>query len=138
MTINLFIQCFLIGLLGIAFQTMMKIKVLSDKARAANTHFQFKDYFIQDYPTVILNFIVLTACIFASDEILNFKPILLNYIKGFYFFIGFTGSAILNMVLSNVNKRIMKIIDEKTNTADEIFPNGNSETIPFHKGDSAK
>jgi hypothetical protein len=118
MTTILFFECFLIGLLGIAFQTMIKIKLLNDKAKAANVAFKVKDYFTQDYPTIILNLIVLCVCILSFDEIMKFKPAILDYVKFFYFFVGFTGAAIFNALLSNVNKKLMKTIDEKTNVAD--------------------
>jgi hypothetical protein len=120
MTVILITYCLLIGLLGIGANILIKINSLKSKAAAANTPFTVKAYFGDDWPTILLSLLFLFACIIATDEILNWKPEIINYIKVAYFFVGYSGSSLCNALLSKAEKRIMNIIDEKTNIADNI------------------
>lgn len=118
MDTRLYIWCALLGLLGIAFQTLLKINKLQQQSKLANHEFHFADYFKNDMVTVLLNVITLAVAIIAMDEIVKYKPQVLAYIKWCFFFIGYTGSSLLNSVLSKTQAGLNKIIDAKTDLAD--------------------
>lgn len=120
MTKELFFWCFLIGLLGVAFQVLIKIKQLKARAISGNAAFSINSYFVDDWPTIAISLVVLVAALIASNEIIGWKPQVLPYLKGFFFFIGYTGSSLLNAFLSKAEKKIMSTIDEKTDIADNV------------------
>lgn len=114
----MYVWCSLLGLIGIAFQTLIKIRKLQEQSRLSNSPFRVRDYFINDWVTIVLNFLTLGVAVFAVDEIINYKPNVLPFIKWFFFFIGYTGSSLLNSLLSKTQTGINKVIDVKTDIAD--------------------
>lgn len=118
MDTRLYLWCSVLGLLGIAFQTLIKISTLQKQSKIANHEFKVSDYFYNDWTTVALNLITLAVAIIAVDEIVKYRPQVLPFIKWFFFFIGYTGSSLLNYFLSKTQSGINKIIDVKTDIAD--------------------
>lgn len=115
-------QYFLVGSLGIVLQILAKISDLQKKSKVANHAFELKGYFIDDWTTILSSFISVFIAIACIDELLAAKPELANYIKWFFVFVGYTGSTIIQSLLGVTNKKIMAIIDIKTNVADGITP----------------
>ena len=75
------------------------------------------------------------------DELLAAKPSLSEYIKWFFIFVGYTGSSLIQSVLSATSKKINAIIDLKTNLADGVTPAvnaTNSEAVVEIKKDEEK
>jgi hypothetical protein len=119
MTSKLYMWCALIGLLGIIFQTLIKLSMLKKQSTLANHPFKAADYFKDDWITILLNIITLAVAIIAMDELVKYQPKVLPFIKWFFFFIGYTGSSLLNFFLSKTQNTINKIIDVKSNIADD-------------------
>lgn len=118
MNTQLYFWCTLLGLLGISFQTLIKISTLKKQAQLTNHKFNVIDYFNNDWPTVCLNLITLAVAVIAMDELVKYQPKVLPFIKWFFFFIGYTGSSLLNYFLSKSQNLINNVIDQKSNIAD--------------------
>ena len=103
-------------------QILLKIPQLQQRSKAANHDFSIKDYFKDDWAVILASFVTVGIVIICIDELIAVKPELANYIKWLFVFVGFTGSSILQAVLSVTNKKIMAIIDIKTNIADGVNP----------------
>lgn len=127
---NILFQYFLCGSLGVLFQIFAlkvpKLKTISEKA---NHPFKFKDYLKDDWPAIIASFVTVGIFIFCIDEILGLKPELEKFVKWLFVFVGFTGSSIAQALFSVTNRKIMAIIDVKTNIADRIEPPINDQNI---------
>lgn len=123
MSIQLYLQCFLIALLGSLLQTTFKMRSLQIKAKLANLEFSITQYFKDDWIVMSGNIITIILCLFFTDEVINIKPEVIDYLKIAFAFVGYTGSDILNRVFSVANKKLNSAIDYKTNIADEATGN---------------
>lgn len=118
-----FLIYFIAGSLGILLQIFaVKIPTLKAKYKAANHDFKFSEYFKDDWSTILASFVSVAILIVGLDELLDLKPDLEKYVKWLFIFVGFTGSSIIQTALSVANKKIMQIIDIKTNIADGVQP----------------
>jgi hypothetical protein len=127
MTIMIFVQCFIAGLLGIFWHMLMKIKGLRSRAIAANQNFSFSAYFQKDWFSILISVVSVAIAIYILDELLHFKPGLADWTKAFFIAVGFMGDSVLQSLLSKSEKQILDIIDKKTNVADSVL-NGNVPT----------
>lgn len=112
----------LAGSLGVLLQILLKIPQLQSRAKAANHSFSLKDYFKNDWAVILASFVSVAIACVCVDELIAIKPVIAEYIKWFFVFVGFTGSTIIQAVLSVTNKKIMAVIDVKTNIADGVTP----------------
>lgn len=116
---NLHFDLIIAGLIGMLFHIfVLKLPAMKVRAKNANTDFSIKDYLKDDWVALGASLISVIVAVFVIDEILNFKPSIKDYLKFFFVFIGYTGSSILQGVLSKTEKKIQEIVDEKTNKAD--------------------
>lgn len=116
---NTSIECFIAGLLGILFHVFaLKLPAVKKRAEAANVAFSVKEYLKADWLALISSVLTLIICVYVLDEITKFRPSILDWIKFFFVFIGFTGSSILIHALGRADKTIRDIVDVKTNIAD--------------------
>lgn len=115
---QMYLWCSILGLIGIAFQTLIKINKLQTQSKLANHAFKIRDYFENDWTTILLNLLTLAVAVISIDEVVKYKPQVVSFIKWFFFFIGYTGSSILNSLLSKTQDGLNKIIDIKSNIAD--------------------
>ena len=107
------------GTLGILFHVfVMKLPAIKKRAEAANTTLSLKDYLKTDWLSLASSFLTLIICVYIIDEITKFRPSILEWIKFFFLFIGYTGSSILQSALGRADKEIRNIVDVKTNIAD--------------------
>ena len=114
---------FVAGMLGILLQIFaVKIPTLKQKYKVANRDFNFLDYLKDDWSTILASVVSVAILIVGLDELLDIKPGLDKYVKWMFVFVGFTGSSIIQAALSIANKKIMSIIDIKTNIADGVEP----------------
>jgi hypothetical protein len=116
---ELYIQCLALGILGLLFHLFaMKIPAVRSRAKAANMPFTLKAYFAEDYPAVIASLITVIIAVLCVDELVGYKPAIMDYLKFFFVFVGFTGSSILISVLGRFDASIKTIVDVKTDIAD--------------------
>lgn len=120
MTFTLYLTCFGVALVGMALQTVLKMKSLQDKAGAANVEFKVRQYFQQDWLSITASVLTIVMFLLFLDNILKWKPVIVDYIKIGFAFVGYTGSDIASRLFGVVNKKINNVIDEKTNIADNV------------------
>ena|SRR6201986_2604583 len=118
MTLTLYATCFCIALVGMALQTVLKIKSLQDKAAAGNVQFKVSQYFSTDWLSITASLLTIILFILVMSEILKWQPAIVNYVKIGFAFVGWTGSDIASRLFSVVNTKINDIINTKSNTAD--------------------
>lgn len=123
MNINLIIQCLVAGFLGIAVQVILKLIALRNRSAAANTPFRVADYFTDDWLTLLLSIVTVVIGVYVLDELIAYKPEVASYVKFFFIAVGYMGSSILHMILSVTEKKILKVIDVKTDIADDTVVN---------------
>jgi len=116
---NTLIECFIAGLLGILFHVfVIKLPAIKKRAEAANTTLSLSEYLKSDWLALSGSLLTVIICVFILDEITKFRPSILEWIKFFFIFLGYTGSSILQSALGRADKEIRNIIDVKTNIAD--------------------
>jgi hypothetical protein len=126
MDIQLYIICFVVGLLGMALQTVLKLRSLQGKAKSANVEFKAGQYFKEDKLSIAASVITLLIALFVIDEIVGENEKIMEYLKIGFAFIGYTGSDIASRVFGVISQKINKTIDYKTDVADgKIKPEQN-------------
>lgn len=118
MTLEMYIICFAVALVGMALHTALKLKSLQDKARLANVQFKVWQYFKNDWLSITASVLTVVLFLFFVDNILHWKPQVEGYLKIGFAFVGYTGSDIASRLFSVVNKKINAAIDYKTTVAD--------------------
>lgn len=117
---QIYLQCFIAGILGILFHVVaVKIPKLQKRFKTANLEFSLKEYIKGDYPALLSSLVTVFTCAYVLDEIVGVKPEILEFVKFFFVFVGYSGSSLLVSALSKADSYVNKIIDEKTNRADE-------------------
>lgn len=119
MSLSMYVICFCIGVLGIVFHVILKIKSISDKAKLSHVEFNVKGFFKDDVWGILASFVAIIAELLFIDEVLHWNENIMNYIKFAFFFSGYVGSDILLRVMSFANKRVNAAIDYKTTKYDE-------------------
>ena len=118
---NKYVLYFLAGTLGVLLQIFaVKIPSLKKQFASSNTVFKFSAYLADDWYAIVASFVSLGILIVGLDEVLGLKPELVNYVKWMFIFVGYTGSSIIQYVLSLTSKKINAVIDIKTNIADNV------------------
>lgn len=132
----------LAGIFGVLIQVLLKIKDLKAHAKAANMQFVFSKYLQDDWPTITVSLVSVGAFALFFPDIVAMKPEVVKFARITFAFIGFTGSSIIQMIFSATSKKILSIIDLKTNIADGTIPPitpQNEEAVPeVAKGDTTK
>jgi magnesium-transporting ATPase (P-type) len=125
---NVFLNYLIAGTLGVLLQIFaVKYPSIVARGKKGNHKVTFKEYLENDWWTIIASFIGVLILIFCIDELLNISPALGKYIKWLFVFVGFTGSSIVQAVLSVTNRKVMQIIDLKSNLADGVVPPVNED-----------
>lgn len=115
----LFQQCAISGVIGLAFHVAFKLRSLSKRAKAGNVQFSYTGYFKDDWLTLLISALSILAAYWILDEAMTLYPSIADYLKVTFIFIGYTGSSLAHLVLSRAEKKIMSVIDKKTDIADK-------------------
>lgn len=118
LTINL--TCFVAGLLGVIANILFKISTLRTSAKVANAPFSIAGYFQDDWFPILLSVFTVGLCVFVRDEIIQYSAKIGLFIKIFFILAGYSGSSILQKLLSKATERVNQIIDTKTDIADAV------------------
>jgi hypothetical protein len=116
----MYLQCFLIGLLGVLFHQIIKIRSLRKRTIAANKKWSFSEYVYNDWPSMVLAVLSIVIVLIIQSELMNRWPWLQEWLKALYIGVGYMGSSILQSFLSKSEKQLLTIIDKKTNIADRM------------------
>jgi hypothetical protein len=118
MTLHLYVACFAIALIGMALHMALKMKSLQDKARAANVVFKARQYFHDDWLSILGSLLTIFMFLLFIDNVLKWKPALIDFVKIFFAFVGYTGSDIASRLFGVLNTKINSVIDQKANALD--------------------
>lgn len=114
-----FVQCFGAGVLGILFHIfVVKLPSLKKRAKAANLEFTLKDYLQDDWIALGASLLALFIALMCIDEVVKYKPIVADFVKWLFVFVGYTGSSTLQALLSKTDTAINAVVDKKTDVAD--------------------
>lgn len=123
MNTSLYLQCLGMFLLGQAAQIfLIKIPDIKKTAKISNQLFIWKDWWAADWNLVIGTFILGGLAIIGLDELVKWKPEILDYVKWFFAAVGAFGSYVVLAKLSKYQKYFEGVIDVKTNIADGLPP----------------
>jgi|GEM_PF-2447863 len=121
MTHTQYLLCILMSLLGQGLHLfLIKIPALKTRSSAANKPFSMKDFWNCDWNIIVGTQIVIAMATIGIDEILKWKPEIVEYIKWFFAAIGAFGSTVAMALLSKYEKGLMKLLDIKANIADAV------------------
>lgn len=109
---ELYLKCFAVALIGMALQTVLKMKSLDSKAKAAGITFKPTDYFKEDWLSITASILTIFMFLFFISDIMHFSPNTINYIRVLFAFVGYTGSDIASRLFSEINKRFNNTISE--------------------------
>lgn len=111
--------CILLGLSGVVFYSLIKLRGLQHDARAANMPFDaLRDYLLQDFFSILLSLLSVFVWVFVFSEVVVAYPKLEGFVRTSFFVMGAIGSWALQLLLGTAQKTIRKVVDEKTDIAD--------------------
>ena len=114
-------QTFIFSLCAISgwfFHSCMKLNSLQKQAKAGNVEFSIKRYIQDDIFSLLASFSSIFIWLLLFKETANKFPQIVEYARLSFVLMGASGSYLIQYFLSNAEKRITKVIDEKTNIAD--------------------
>lgn len=121
MTLWLYTQCVIMFILGQALHVfLIKVPAVKERCRAANKPFSWGEWWGCDWNIIIATAIIGAMLILGLDQLLNWKPAILAYVKWFFGGFGAFGSTIALSKFSQFEKSLVKVIDLKSNIADGI------------------
>lgn len=115
---KLYFICFGVALIGLAFQTALKMKSERDKAKVANVKFSVRGYISEEWLSYTISILAILMVLVCLDSGLKWKPVIVDFVKPIFAFVGYTGGDIVSRIFGVYSKRINKIIDTKTDIAD--------------------
>lgn len=109
---------FICAMAGWFFHSCMKLNSLKKQAKAANVAFSLKNYLQDDIFSLLASFSSIFIWLLLFKETANKFPQIVEYARFSFVLMGASGSYIVQYLLSNAEKKITRVIDEKTNIAD--------------------
>jgi len=118
MTLEIYVQCFIACLIGNIAHIAFKMYSLSQDYKKANMEFSSRQYMKDDKYALIADAICSLVLVYIVDEWVD-NEYIIGKIKTGFILIGFTGSYVLMYFASAAKKKFRKVVDEKTDIADE-------------------
>jgi len=110
---------FLLGILGVFAHCLCKLIKLNKDASNGNVPFNwYKDYVYSDRFSIMLSFLSVVVWYFIYNEVEGAYSQISAWKITSFFVVGFFGSYAIQYGKSKGEKRIRKVIDEKTDIAD--------------------
>lgn len=108
----------LAGILGIIFQTLIKMKSTSELFKVSNEPFIVSNFFRDEYISILSSIVFILIMAFTFSEWINYKHELENYTRLIFTMGGAIGSWAFGYFLGKSKKYIKNVIDSKTDIAD--------------------
>lgn len=109
---------FVCGTLGVIFDCCLKANSLKRKASIGNVPFTVKNYLSEDIISIILSFVSVVIWLLLFGEVATRFAQIENFQRVTFVLMGGFGSHIIQYFFSVAEKKIMNIIDQKTDIAD--------------------
>lgn len=118
---NIYLQYGVMYFIGMLVH-LLAVKIPSVKKRdeAANIKFSFREYVKQEWPVLVANVFLGAGLIIGFDEIANWKPEVMSFAKWLFAALGAVGSSTIMAKFSSYEKKVLSIIDVKTNIGDAV------------------
>ena len=110
----LYIKCILASLLGSAAHLMLKLDSTSKKAKSSKETFSSSQFLKDEKYAILGNLACQAMYILLMEEVIAGYPALENWIIATNAFVGYVGSSLFSKVFGAANKKLDKVIDEKT------------------------
>lgn len=119
MTLSLYLQCVAMYIFGQVLHVLLvKVPAARQRSIIANETFTFGKYWKSDWHLIVANQVFGAMLIIGLDQIANWKPFILEYLKWFFAGLGYVGSSAILAKFSKYEKTLQNVIDIKTNIAD--------------------
>ncbi len=119
MSIELYVTCGLIGLLGLIFALLLQLKAQKDKAKVANLQFTASGFFEDEWINILLSLITIIIGLVFIPWVVGWKPSYIPFVRPAFLPIGYMGTDIILKLLGVVSKRLNSAIDYKTDISDK-------------------
>jgi len=116
---NIYLQCFLIAVLGAALKIWKKFINARNDAGKFNIEFNASVWARMDWPTWPGSLIAIGICMFLVDVLLAYKPWMAIAIKPIFVTVGWTGADLVISLLGTSSTWIKHIADVKTTIGDK-------------------
>jgi hypothetical protein len=113
---------------------LVKVPAIKNRARAANKTFIFKEWWGCDWNIIIGTQVLGAMFIIGLNELLHWKPYILDYVKWFFAAVGAFGSTVAMAKFSQYEKELTKVLDIKSNIADVVTGGTTSSAETIRKG----
>ena len=117
----------LVGILGVVFVTISKMKSLQTDAEKANIEFNYQKYFHRELLSIILSFLSVIIWQLLFSEVAAKYHQLDGFIKCSFFLMGASGAWVIQKALGKTKGWIRGIVDVKTNIADGKTEGGKND-----------
>lgn len=112
---NLYLDCFILGVLGVIAHCLIKANSLQKDADTAGVEFNIQIYVKKDKITIALSFVAVLLWLFLFEESINMYAKINDYVKISFAGVGFLGSYGLQQAFGKGKSYIRNIGKEKTN-----------------------
>lgn len=107
------------GILGVVFQSMLKVRSLLKDAQVANINWSWKkDYVYKDFPSIALALISVLIWYYIFGEVAKKYTGIADFKRVSFVLMGGVGSYLIQMAFGTAKDKIRKIVDKKTDIAD--------------------
>lgn len=135
MSIYLYVQCGIMFLLGEGIYLFwIKFPSFKEKAASINKPFKYSEWWDCDKNLIIGLNLLAVSLFFGLDQLLHFKPAIMDYTKWFFWLIGYTGCNIVFNKMSQFAKGQLKLGDIKSNIADLLTGGTTTVAETIQKG----
>ena len=108
-------------ILGQAAHLMLvKIPAIKKRSKAVNKVFYLKDWWNADWNVIVGTQIIGAMLILGLDQIVTWRPGVLDYVKWFFAGMGAFGSTIAMAKASQFEKSLTGLMDVKANVSDAM------------------
>lgn len=137
MTHQLYWQCVAMFLFGQGLLLFwFTIPQLKEKCRIANKQFSWAEWWKCDWNLVVGNMLFGAMAILALDELLNWQPNVLQYVKWFFGIAGAFLPTIIQEKWGNMKKAISNLLDVKANIADITAGHSSTKAEAIQKAET--
>jgi hypothetical protein len=100
-----------------------KIPAFKKRCAAANKPFSFKEMIADDYHVIIGLQFFAAAVLIGLDQLVHFKPWLMEYTKWLLWLVGAYGSSVAFQKYSQYDKKLNDFIDKQANFTSAMLGN---------------
>lgn len=131
----LLVQCILMFICGQTVHLLLvKMPAIKKRAGAVNKKFLFAEWWSEDWNIILGTQVIGIMIVLGLNELLNWKPEVLEYVKWFFGAVGAFGSTVAMSKYSQYEKMITGVMDVKANLSDAITGGTTTRAETIEKG----